>query len=81
MTKRAEIVTTWAGDGTPQSPYHPKIRGDYPLLACHDETGQESVPPSPNGLIVLIECDDATLALIEADPGAAVLWSEDYAPE
>ena len=76
---RAEILTAWTGTGTEQDSYSPKITTDHPTIAKYEDiTGQPSanLTPNPNNFSSLIECDDATLAAIEADNQYYVVWSE-----
>ena len=80
MTNRAEILTAWEGDGLSEdTAFSPSITTDYPAIAKYqDITAQPSaeLTPNPNMYNVLIECDDATLALIEADPKYSVIISD-----
>lgn len=70
MTKRAYVITRWAGDGqTLQTAFRPELGVDYPLLTCRDVVGHpsSSLPPSPNIYVAEVTVDDAVAAQIAAD--------------
>jgi hypothetical protein len=78
--KRARILTPWTGDGqSTTTAYRPLVSDRYPLARCVDVTGQpaENLQPDPNLFVVEAVCEEATLALIEADPDFVVLEEED----
>ena len=75
----AEVITAWESvTVTGREVFAPTINNNYTLLMCVDSTNQpaENLRPKPNLYIVQIECDEATLDLIEADPNYYVNWSE-----
>jgi hypothetical protein len=75
---KAEVITSWVGDGiSTETAHRPKIADDYTIW-CKDTTGQDAanLHPNPNMYIVQIECDQATLDAIEADSNYQVLWYE-----
>ena len=80
----AEVLTQWIGTGTSEDDaYRPSITTDHPTIAKYeDTTGQpsENLTPNPNTFSCRIECDDATLAAIEADNNYYVI-SSDVIPE
>lgn len=69
----AQVIAPWTPDNVMQ------IALDYfgQLTGVSDDTGQalENLAPSPNHMVALIQCDEATLALIEADANYFVLTS------
>ena len=69
---QAEILTPWHPDRIPQ------IARDYQGLRMSETTGQPAanITPDPNLVTTWIECEAATLDLIEADSRYLVLWSE-----
>ena len=77
---RAQVLSAWKGDGLSEdTAFSPSITTDYPAISkCQDITAQPSaeLTPNPNVYSVLIEVDDSTLALIEADPLYIVLTSD-----
>ena len=75
---RAEVLTPWVGDGlTVETANRPELGEDY-QIKIEDITGQPAgnLHPDPNLYSVLVECDEITLAAIEADPKYHVVWSE-----
>jgi len=62
----ATVITGWKGTGTASDPYRPALAADHPVQAWSDAT------KSPGGqgasYTVQVNCDDATLAAIQADP-------------
>ncbi|MFW2441124.1 MAG: hypothetical protein ACN4GR_17335 [Arenicellales bacterium] len=72
---RATVLTSW---GQYNGHDAPQIAIDYlgQLTRCDDITEQSSGVPDPNLYSVVIECDDATLALIESDTNYHVITSE-----
>lgn len=76
---RAEVITSWVGDGlTTDTANRPRLVDDY-VVNCVDTTGQpaENLHPKPNMYIVQIECSPETLLEIEDDPLYQVLWGEE----
>jgi len=83
---KIKVTTGWllkddAAD--PPQLNRPEVIDDYPLQAgivvsWGNATMQpiENIPPSPNMYVIEMKCDDATLALIEADPKYIVLTVE-----
>ena len=75
---KAEVLTAWVGDGVSiETANRPKLIDDY-SVKMEDVTGQPSanLHPDPNLYIVQIECDQATLDLIDADPNYVIGWVE-----
>ena len=74
---KAQIQTKWIGDGTPQAPYTAEI-SDV-LKVYTDVTAQTSsdidAGLQPNSLVVEIETDADTFALIEDDDRFYIMWS------
>jgi len=71
---KAKILGPWSG-GISQV----FIDHYAPGLSVSDDTGQPvgNVIPNPNLKIDYVECDKATLDLIDADPTYDVLYSEE----
>lgn len=72
----AKIMTPWTFSA--EMGNHPQLTDDHALFVCNDDTHQPAanLSPSPNLYVVHVECNDAQLAEIEADPTYLVLSSE-----
>ena len=74
---RAQILSPWVGDGTPETnPYRPQFADDYPAATWQDVTGTPTanlVPPV-NLLVLEIVTDEQTYSEIEQQ--YTVIWSE-----
>ena len=80
---RAEVTTSWSGEGTGEDGYIPALRLAYFTgvnwhegQRVSDVTGQVNVRPVPNVYTVYIECTTDVLDLIEADNDYYVEWAE-----
>lgn len=73
---RVAVVTSWIGTDTYR---RPRLGADYPTVEWTDLAGtpSEHIIPAPNATTVEARMDEATLALVEADPNFAVIWVED----
>ena len=62
-----QVITGWIGDGQSAfTAYRPALSQDHPVPFWTDLTGAK---PTPGGTYTIaIQCDNATLAAIEADP-------------
>lgn len=76
MTYQAEIVDQWVNTGGIVAP---SVHGR--VLAWYDATGQQSVIPPVNALVVAVMCSADQLDALEADPVVTVLWSEEAPDE
>jgi len=78
---RAEILTEWLSPDANGDANRPRLGDDYVVSKWEDITGQPAVnlTPNPNLYSVYCECDDATLAAINADSNYYVVWSEQIA--
>lgn len=76
---RAEVLTEWVGDGASiETAFRPRIDDDYPLVSRTDTTAQDaqSLPPTPNVVMIEIVVDDTTFAQIEGD-SRYIIWSSE----
>ena len=72
---RLELMTSWIGSGTHADPYRPALADAYPGT-WRDTTGQPTILPEFNVVMIEVITDPATAAQIEADPRFVVLVSE-----
>jgi hypothetical protein len=66
----ALVTTPWVGSGTLRDPYRPRLHDDYPGLTWSDASGLAAATIALGGASgpVRVECSEATLASIQADP-------------
>jgi hypothetical protein len=62
----ATVLTPWKGSGTYADPYRPALADDHPVASWADLSGGNAT--TGGTYTIAIQCDDATLAAIEADP-------------
>jgi hypothetical protein len=77
---RAQLVTRWVETVRDGAVYRNlEVAARYPHRSCVDVTDQpsESLPPTPNAVVVEVVVEDAVFTAMEADPNLAVLWSEE----
>lgn len=82
---RIEVLVSWVLWHDPVSDtqvYRSNIAVDYGVR-CRDITGQpiSRLMPDPNLFTAYVECDQATLDLIDADPNYQILSSEEIINE
>lgn len=64
----AKVLTHWVGAGTREDPRRPAV-DDFDVRGWTDWTGRSgSDLPSPNLLVVQVDCTREVLDAIEADP-------------
>ena len=72
------IITGWHGSGTSQDPYRPALADDHPVTAWVDITNAN--PLLGGTYTIQVQCNDATLAAINADPTYAGKVSQPLQP-
>ena len=75
---KVTLLSPMIGDGSDKSPFRAQFSDDYPLIGYEDVTAREAAEQPGVPSVVMIEglCDDAQLALIEANSAYLVLDSE-----
>lgn len=75
---RIEILSQWSvnteGENTPN--FRVDYAGKFSTWEDITRTPSPNLTPNPNQVVLRVECNDATLALIEADTNYFVLTSE-----
>ena len=79
MNRYYVVVSRWVGAGTEADPYQVEVARHYSAARCADVVGHPRVPTLPNGVLVGVQCDDATGTALELDAryDGCLLWAWD----
>lgn len=77
MTKQVAFTAQWVIDSQLNNAHYRPASWNVLRATSPEGTPADQVIPALNGYNDLIEVDDATLALMEADPLVVVIYAED----